>query len=135
MEVSRGDNKRGKDSKDTRILVVLVKTGSLETTHKLFVGTKKEVVKSQSDTFSAICCSINGHYLNDVDRSLNETVVDKIRAYRPDYNNRPSNSISFMTTIVSTSGRLHSEVDSSTSAGRRSFHSSNPKWVTSSVSL
>ena len=45
--------------------------------------------------------SINGHlhYPNDVDRLLNEDVVDKIRQYRVDYNNRPSNVISFMTDI------------------------------------
>ena len=55
--------------------------------------------------------SINGHlhYPNDVDRPLNEADTDKIRAYRADYNNRPSNAISFMSTIVSTSGRLHGE--------------------------
>ena len=35
--------------------------------------------------------SINGHlhYPNDIDRSLNETVTDKIRKYRADYNNNP----------------------------------------------
>jgi hypothetical protein len=45
--------------------------------------------------------SINGHlhYPNNVDRSLNESVVDKIRQYRVDYNNRPSNVIFFMTDI------------------------------------
>jgi hypothetical protein len=32
----------------------------------------------------------------------------KIRKYRVDYNNNPPNSISFMSVIVSTSGRLHS---------------------------
>jgi hypothetical protein len=55
--------------------------------------------------------SINGHlhYPNDVDRSLNETVVDKIRKYHGDYNNNPTNSISFMPAIASTSGRLHRE--------------------------
>ena len=55
--------------------------------------------------------SINGHlhYPNDVDGPLNEAAVDKIRAYRADYNNRPSNAISFMPAIASTSGRLHSE--------------------------
>ncbi len=55
--------------------------------------------------------SINGHvhYPNDMDRSLNETVTDKIRKYRADYNNNPPSSAAFMTTIVSTSGRLHSE--------------------------
>ena len=47
--------------------------------------------------------SINGHlhYPN--------AAADKIREYRTDYNNRPSNVISFMTAIASTSGRLHSK--------------------------
>ena len=49
------------------------------------------------------------HYSNDVDRSLNETAVDKIRKYHSDYNNNPPNGISFMTGIPSTSERLHSE--------------------------
>ena len=54
--------------------------------------------------------SINGHlhYPHDLDRPLNED-DDKIRQYLTDYNNRPSHVIAFMTTIVSTSGRLHSE--------------------------
>ena len=56
--------------------------------------------------------SINGHlhYPNDLDRSLNEAAADKIRQYRADYHNRPSNPISFMPAIASTSGRLHSEL-------------------------
>ena len=56
--------------------------------------------------------SINGHlhYPNDLDGSLKEDAADKIRQYRADYNNRPSNTISFMTAIASTSGRLHSEL-------------------------
>ncbi len=56
--------------------------------------------------------SINGHlhYPNDLDGSLKETAADKIRQYHVDYNKRPSNSISFMPTIASTSGRLHSEL-------------------------
>jgi hypothetical protein len=49
------------------------------------------------------------HYSNDVDRSLNETVPDKIRKYRAEYHNNPPNTISFMSGITSTSGRLHSE--------------------------
>ena len=55
--------------------------------------------------------SINGHlhYPNDIDRSLNEVVVDKIRKYRDDYNNNPPNAIFFMSPITNTSGRLHSE--------------------------
>jgi hypothetical protein len=44
-----------------------------------------------------------------MDRSLNESVTDKIRKYRGDYNNNPPNDISFMPAIVCTSGRLHSE--------------------------
>ena len=55
--------------------------------------------------------SIHGHlhYPNDKDRSLNESVTDKIRKYRADYINNPPFSVAFMSTIVSTSGRLHSE--------------------------
>jgi hypothetical protein len=49
--------------------------------------------------------SINGHlhYPNDLDRTLNEIAADKIRSYRVDYTNRPSNVISFMPSIPSTS--------------------------------
>jgi hypothetical protein len=55
--------------------------------------------------------SINGrlHYPNDLDGPLNEAAANKIHQYRADYNNRPSNSISFMPAIAGTSGRLHSE--------------------------
>ena len=55
--------------------------------------------------------SLNGnlHYPNAIDRSLNETVTDKILKYRADYNNNPPNSVSFMSVVDSTSGRLHSE--------------------------
>ena len=49
------------------------------------------------------------HYPNDIDRSLNEAPVDKIRKYRTDYNNRSPNVISFRSAIVSTSDRSHSE--------------------------
>jgi hypothetical protein len=53
--------------------------------------------------------NLNGklHWPNDMDKSLNEAAADKIRKYRADYNNNP-NAISFMPTIASTSGRLHS---------------------------
>jgi hypothetical protein len=37
---------------------------------------------------------------NDVDRSLNEAAVDKIRKYRADYNNNPPNAITFMPEVV-----------------------------------
>ena len=55
--------------------------------------------------------SLNGHlhYQNNVDGPLNETVTDKIRQYRADYDNRPSTAISFMPAIPITSGRLHCE--------------------------
>jgi hypothetical protein len=38
-----------------------------------------------------------------------EDDTDKIWKYRSDYNNNPPYVISFMSVIVSTSGRLHSE--------------------------
>jgi hypothetical protein len=44
-----------------------------------------------------------------IDKSLNETVTDKIRKYRSDYNNNPSNVISFIPDVTSMSGRLHNE--------------------------
>ena len=44
---------------------------------------------------------------DDIDKSLHETDVDKIRDHRTDYNNRPSNSISFISTGGSTSDLLH----------------------------
>ena len=44
------------------------------------------------------------HYRNDLDGSLNEDVTDKIRQYRFDNKNRPSNSISFVPAIASTLG-------------------------------
>ncbi len=55
--------------------------------------------------------TLNGHlkYPNNLDQSLNDAAADKIRKYRPDYNNRPPSAVSFMTAIPSTSGRLHSE--------------------------
>ena len=46
---------------------------------------------------------------DDIDRSLNESVTDKIRKYRCDYNNTPPTTVSFMSVVTSTSGRLHSE--------------------------
>ena len=41
---------------------------------------------------------------------LNESVVDKIRDYRTDYNNRPSNSISFIPDVPIPSDHLHCEI-------------------------
>jgi hypothetical protein len=45
--------------------------------------------------------TLNGHlrYPNNLDQSLNDAVVDNIRKYRADYNNRPPSAVSFMTTI------------------------------------
>jgi hypothetical protein len=53
--------------------------------------------------------SLNGnlHYPNDIDRKLKKDATDKILQYHAYYNNRPSHVISFITPIVSTSGRLH----------------------------
>ncbi len=56
--------------------------------------------------------NLNGHlqYPNDIDKSLHESVTDKIRIHLIDCNNNPpNNSISFMPSITSTSGRLHSD--------------------------
>jgi hypothetical protein len=55
--------------------------------------------------------SLNGHlkYPNNLDQSLNEAGNDKIRKYRADYNDRPPSTVSFIPTIASTSGRIHSE--------------------------
>ncbi len=55
--------------------------------------------------------SLNGHlhYPNDLDKSLSEAAADKIRKYRADYNNNPPSTVSFIPTIASTSGTLHSE--------------------------
>ena len=108
--------------------------------------------------------SIHGrlHYPNDLNGPLNEADVDKIRQYRSDYNNRSSNTISFILTIVSMSGCLHSELvcllflqvhretdhflqhqefslrnptNSSTTTTRRFPHRSSRKWVTSSTRI
>jgi hypothetical protein len=64
------------------------------TTHKVKT---QQVIKSR------------GQHPNNIDRSQNEDADDKIRKYRADYNNNPPNTVSFMTVITSTSGRLHSE--------------------------
>jgi hypothetical protein len=39
--------------------------------------------------------NLNGHlhYPNAIDKSLNETVTDKIRKYRTDYNNNPLTAV------------------------------------------
>ncbi len=55
--------------------------------------------------------ALNGHlrYPNNLDQSLNDTVADKLRKYRADYNFNASRGVGFMPAIVSTYGRLHSE--------------------------
>jgi hypothetical protein len=60
---------------------------------------------------SSVDPSLNGHlkYPNNLDQSLNESDDDKIRKYRPDYNNRPPSVVSFIPAMTSTSGRLHSD--------------------------
>ncbi len=35
-------------------------------------------------------------YPNNLDQSLNDTVVDKLRKYRTDYNNNPTRGVGFM---------------------------------------
>jgi hypothetical protein len=64
-------------------------------------GRTDETTKQLMDT----CITL----INYVDRSLNEAASDKIRKYRADYNHNPPNAIFFMSVIVSTSGRLHSD--------------------------
>jgi hypothetical protein len=67
----------------------------------VFVRITHEHIGSRSDP------SITGHsvhYPNDLDIPPNETNTDKIWGYRTDYDNRPSNTISFMSVIPSTSG-------------------------------
>jgi hypothetical protein len=50
--------------------------------------------------------ALNGHlrYPNNLDQSLNDTVADKLRKYRPDYNFNPTRGVGFMSVIASTSG-------------------------------
>ncbi len=43
--------------------------------------------------------------------TLNEAAADKIRDYRADYNNSPSNAVCFMPAVASTSGCLHCELE------------------------
>ncbi len=48
--------------------------------------------------------SLNGHlhYPNDIDKSLNESVTDKIRKYRSDYNNNPKSRVGLTLTKTGT---------------------------------
>jgi hypothetical protein len=55
--------------------------------------------------------ALNGHvrYPNNLDQSLNDAGTDKLRKYHTYYNFNPPRGVGFMSAIVSTSGRLHSE--------------------------
>ena len=55
--------------------------------------------------------SLNDHlyYPADIDRTLNETVVDKVIQYRSDYNNRPSHDIVIIPVMDSTSLVVYTE--------------------------
>jgi hypothetical protein len=65
----------------------------------------------QSWSRSSTVPTLSGHlkYPNNLDQSLTDVVTDKIRKYRPDYNNRSPSVVSFRTPIPSTSDWVHSE--------------------------
>jgi hypothetical protein len=67
------------------------------------------VVHDRVDSSTDPTLNAHLHYPNNLDQSLNDTVVDKKRRYRPDYSNNPTRGVGFMPPIVITSGRLHSE--------------------------
>jgi hypothetical protein len=90
--------------------------------------------------------SINGHlhYPNDLDRPPSETDDDKIRSYRVDYNNRPSNPISFIPVInnrftdETTVLRINLNIDGETIASQshtHPSHSETSRLLTSSLFL
>jgi hypothetical protein len=56
--------------------------------------------------------SLNGHlhYPNDIDKSLNETISDKNRRYRSDYDKKKPTSVSCIPTVASTPRKLLGEV-------------------------
>ena len=54
-------------------------------------------------------CTYNS-IISRVTGTLSETAADKIRDYRANYNNRPSNAISFVPAVASTFDRLHCEL-------------------------
>ena len=72
-----------------------------------------------------------------MDKSLNEDATDKIKKYRSDYKNRPSNVIYFMPAISSTSGRIYSEFIRILflQDHRETDHFFQPRLLTSSLSL
>jgi hypothetical protein len=84
-------------------------TDLFRTTHKIKT---QQVVKNRDQHCGDIeLGALNGHfrYPNNLDQSLNDTPVDKIRRYRTDYSNNLTRGVDFMSAIASTSGRLHSE--------------------------
>jgi hypothetical protein len=67
------------------------------------------IVHDRLGSSSAPSLDGHWHYPDDIDKSLNDDSTDKIRKYRADYNNNPPITVSFVSDISSTSGRLHSE--------------------------
>ena len=59
-----------------------------------------------------MCYNIQPHHRSpiDIDKSLNDDTPEKIREYRDDYSNRPSNSISFRSVADTTSGLLNCDL-------------------------
>ncbi len=55
--------------------------------------------------------ALYGHlrYPNNLDQSLNDTTVPKLRKNRADYNFNPTRGVGFIPDIASTSDRLHRE--------------------------
>jgi len=79
------------------------------------INVPKKIVNVETSLFSVWVSDVGTHRIvwlsSDIhiDRSLNESVVDKIRKYHTDYNNNRPNVISLMSDITSTSGRIHWE--------------------------
>ena len=64
---------------------------------------------SSTRTFEGRFCRDSFFSTSPLNFFFSESAVDKIRKYRADYNNNTPTDVSFMTTVDSTSGRLHSE--------------------------
>ena len=74
--------------------------------------------------------SLNGNlrYPNDIDRSLNETVPDKIRKFLVDYNNNLPTGLSFIfgsTLTKDVSLRVHLNIDDTSITSRTHTHPSH----------
>jgi hypothetical protein len=100
------------------------------------INVPKKIVNVETSLFSVWVSDVGTHRIvwlsSDIhiDRSLNESVVDKIRKYHSTYNNNPPNTISFMSDIDSTSGRLNSEFVRLLFLAWCSPHNSNPRFGT-----